>query len=79
MMKMNHLVNSIYLAITAFTAQPASLSRALAVCRPPDKNVLLNFFYFSTKTYVVGTQKNRLIETVLLSTQKTYINWWIRK
>ena len=27
------------------------------------------FFYFSTKTYVVGTQKNRLNETVLLSTQ----------
>ena len=28
------------------------------------------FFYFSTKTYVVGTQKNRLNKTVLLSTQK---------
>ena len=27
------------------------------------------FFYFSTKTYVVGTQKNRLDMTVLLSTQ----------
>ena len=26
-------------------------------------------FLFSTKTYVVGTQKNRLNETVLLSTQ----------
>ena len=25
--------------------------------------------YFSTKTYVVGAQKNRLNETVLLSTQ----------
>ena len=25
--------------------------------------------YFSTKTYVVGTQKNRLNETVLLSTK----------
>ena len=25
--------------------------------------------YFSTKTYVVGTQKNRLNETVLLSTE----------
>ena len=25
--------------------------------------------YFSTKTYVVGTQKNRLIETFFLSTQ----------
>ena len=27
------------------------------------------FSYFSTKTYVVGTQKNRLNETVLLSSQ----------
>ena len=36
------------------------------------------FSYFSTKTYVVGIQKSRLIETVLLSTQnicitKTYV------
>ena len=27
------------------------------------------FSYFSTKTYVVGTQNNRLNKTVLLSTQ----------
>ena len=32
------------------------------------------FSYFSTKTYVVGTQKNRLNETVLLSTQNTCLN-----
>ena len=38
--------------------------------RPLVKRVLQkNNFYFSTKTYVVGTQKNRLNETVLLSTQ----------
>ena len=37
------------------------------------------FSHFSTKTYVVGTQKNRLIETVLLSTQNTCFNWWVRK
>ena len=30
--------------------------------RPPDKSV---FSFLSTKTYVVGTQKNRLNETVL--------------
>ena len=30
------------------------------------------FSYFSTKTYVVGTQKNRLNEMVLLSTQNIY-------
>ena len=29
------------------------------------------FSYFSTETYVVGTQKNRLNETVLLITQNT--------
>ena len=32
------------------------------------------FSYFSTKTYVVGTQKNRLNETVLLSTQNICLN-----
>ena len=37
------------------------------------------FLYFSSKTYVVGTQKNRLNERVLLSTQNTCLNWWVRK
>ena len=32
------------------------------------------FLYFSSKTYVVGTQKNCLDETVLLSTQNTCLN-----
>ena len=47
----------------------------------PDKSAYLKiyFFYFSTKTYVVGTQKNRLNETVLSSTQNTCLNWWISK
>ena len=31
-------------------------------------------FYFSTKTYADGTQKNRLNETVLLSTQNPCLN-----
>ena len=30
---------------------------------------LLTLFYFSAKAYDVGTQKNRLNETVLLSAQ----------
>ena len=34
---------------------------------------------FSTKTHVVGTQKNRLNEPVLLSTHNICLNWWIRK
>ena len=33
-----------------------------------------NFLICSSKIYVVGTQKNRLIETVLLSTQNIYVN-----
>ena len=37
------------------------------------------FSYFSTKTHVVGTQKNRLNETVLLSTQNICLNCWVRK
>ena len=32
------------------------------------------FSYFSAKTYFVGTQKNRLNETVLLSTQNICLN-----
>ena len=32
----------------------------------------VKFIYFSTKTYVVGTQKNRLHETVLLSTKNIF-------
>ena len=51
--------------------------------RPPDKSVYLKiiFSYFSTKTYVVGTQKNRLTEIymVLLSTQNTCLNQRLRK
>ena len=44
--------------------------------RPTDKSVQLKIIFsdFSTKTYVVGTQKNRLDETVLLSTQNTCSN-----
>ena len=37
------------------------------------------FSYFSTKTYVVGTRKKRLKETILLSTQNVCLNLWIRK
>ena len=50
------------------------------VNRPPDKCVLENYFlYSSSKTYVVGTQKNRLNEKVLLSTQNICLNRWAKK
>ena len=33
-----------------------------------------SLLYFSSKTYVVGAQNNRLNETVLLGTQNTCLN-----
>ena len=36
--------------------------------------LLTNNDFFSTNIYVVGTQKNRLIEMVLLSTHKHMLN-----
>ena len=39
-----------------------------------NKNSFCYFRIFSPKTYVVGTQKNRLNETVLLSTENTCVN-----
>ena len=36
---------------------------------------IINYF---SKKHVVGTQKNRLNETVLLSTQNIHYNLWIR-
>ena len=35
--------------------------------------------YFSTKTYIKGTQNNRLNETVVLSTQNICLIAWVRK
>ena len=36
------------------------------IYRPPDKFLLENYFlYFSSKTYVVGTKKNRLNEKLM--------------
>ena len=47
-------------------------STTLLDFRPP---VTENYFsYFSTKTYVVGTQKNRLNDTVVLSAQNRCLN-----
>ena len=43
-------------------------------------NVKLRLFsYPSVKTYVLGAQKNRLIEMVLLSTHNISFGWDIRK
>ena len=48
-----------------------SLDQDLNLIRECTKNYY--YFYFSTKTYVMGTQKNRLNEMVLLSTQNMLI------
>ena len=37
------------------------------------------FSYQSVLTYVLGARKNRLIETVLLSTHNIYFGWEIKK
>ena len=43
-----------------------SIFLKLVLSRPPDKSAYWKIlFYFSCKTYVVGTQKNRLNETFL--------------
>ena len=48
--------------------------------RPPKSAYWKTVFFIShQKTYVLGTQKNRLNETVLFSTQNTCKNSWVRK
>ena len=44
--------------------------------RPPDKSAYWKIIFsnFSTKTYIVGTRKNRLNGMVLLSTHNTCLN-----
>ena len=61
--------------------QPGGRIHSYTMGRPLVKNEyqITLFSYFSTKTYVMGTQKNRLNETVLLSTQNICSSWWIRK
>ena len=49
----------------------------------PGKSVQRKIFFLISQPkhnfYVVGTQKNRLIETVLLSTQDIFLNLQITK
>ena len=56
------------------------MEESISVYRVKSECETDNYFsYFSTKTYVVGTQKNRLNETVLLSTQNTCLKGWVSK
>ena len=43
-------------------------------CLEAGRQIRVHFFIFSSKTYIVGTQKNRLNETVLMSTQNRCLN-----
>ena len=43
------------------------------------KKIVFLFLNQNIQMYVVGTQKNHLNETVLLSTQNISFNWWVRK
>ena len=43
------------------------------------RKVMKEGIYFTTKAYVVGNQKNRLNEMVLLSTQNISLKLWLRK
>ena len=49
--------------------------------RPPNKSAYWKIIFFIShpKKYVVGTKKKRLNETVLLNTQNTCLNQWVRK
>ena len=51
------------------------INTAVSIPRPLVKSTYqkMYFSYFSTKTYVVGTQKNRLNETVLFEHPKHMI------
>ena len=56
------------------------LNLEIVTSRPLVKSVYRkDFSYFSTKTYVVGSQWNRVNEMVLLRTQSICSNWWIRQ
>ena len=57
-------VCKIYGGLTSFISR-----KTIIVIRPLECVAKNYFFYLSTKTFVVGTQKNRLNEAVLLSTQ----------
>ena len=50
----------------------------VVVVRPPDKSAYLEkIFFFSTKTYIVGTQKNRLNDSFDLP--KHMLKWMDKK
>ena len=63
-------VLSINICMFLVLEQILSVRLVLGNIRLLVKSANIKYFsYFLTKTYVVGTQKNRLNKTVLLSTQ----------
>ena len=61
-----------YAILCSFLFDAVSYQRGIT---PKPKNKCMKVVcYFSTKTYVVGTQKNHLNEMVLLNTQNKCLN-----
>ena len=52
------------------------LYKLTVLLKPPEKMFVIEYYfsYFLIKTYVVGAQKNRLTETILLSTLSKCLN-----
>ena len=62
-------------AVTPVRLEPvAPRSRVKHSTTEPLRSLKKKYFYFSTKTYVVDAQKNRLGVTVLLSNQNICLN-----
>ena len=69
------LLNDNSLSVTVYNVLP-SFIQYIVFSGLQIRSVTENYYsYFSTKTYVVGTQKSPLDETVLLSTQNTCLNY----
>ena len=67
------------LALNSTTKRPDKQQTAISLDKQNFSVKLLIFSCPSVLTYVLGAQKNRLIETVLLSTHNICFGWEIRK
>ena len=65
-----------------FSRKPSKFKYFSSLCehciRPQKKKCIITnqFSFIPTKTYVVGTQKNHLIEMILLSIQNIFYNYY---
>ena len=52
-------------------------TKVIIVARPPDQSVIEIIFLISQPNHMLWVLKRSLSEMALLSTQNTYLNWWI--